>query len=110
MFMGNSVFGKMNVNELCLRDIEKMVKYCIGYFKVSKMWYLKSYEGAANDLKICLNPLITDKHLLDMVQVAKANGNEVKNMHNMWWMLMRLKLYHYQLKRGRSLREQEGGA
>jgi len=55
-----------------------MVKHCRGYFKVSKLWYLKLYEGIASDLNICLNPLSTNKHVLDMVQVARANGNEVK--------------------------------
>jgi hypothetical protein len=55
-----------------------MVKACRGYFKVSKLWYWKSYEGVENDLNICLNPLTTDKHVCDMVQVARANGNEVE--------------------------------
>jgi len=68
----------MGVDELCLWDIEKMVKKCRGYFKVSKMWYLKSYKGVENDLNICLNPLTTDKHFLDMVQFARANENEVE--------------------------------
>jgi len=68
----------MDADELCLRDIEKMVKHCRGYFKVSKRQYLKLYEGAANDLNIYLNPLTTDKHVLDMVQVAMANSNEVE--------------------------------
>ena len=31
----------MDVDELCLWDIEKMVNHCRGYFKVSKLWYLK---------------------------------------------------------------------
>ena len=47
------VWEKIGVDELCLWDIEKMVKHCRGYFKVSKMWYLKPYEGAKNDLNIC---------------------------------------------------------
>jgi hypothetical protein len=55
-----------------------MVKHCRGYFKVSKLWNLKPYEGAASDLNICLNPLSTDKHVLDMVQVARANVNVVE--------------------------------
>ena len=36
------------------------------------------YEGAASDRNICLNPLTTDKHVLDMVQVVRANRNEVE--------------------------------
>jgi len=31
------VWEKMDVGELCLWDIEKMVKHCRGYFKVSKL-------------------------------------------------------------------------
>jgi len=72
------VWEKMGVDELCLWDIKKMVKQCRGYFKVSKMWYLKPYEGAENDLNICLNSLTTDKHFLDMVQFARAKRNEVE--------------------------------
>ena len=72
------VWEKMGVDVLCLWDIEKMVKHCRGYFKVSKIWYLKPFKGAEDDLNICLNPLTTDKHFLDMVKVARANGNEVQ--------------------------------
>ncbi|AES63297.2 hypothetical protein MTR_2g007200 [Medicago truncatula] len=72
------VWEKMGVDEVCLWDIEKMVKKCSGYLKVSKMWYLKPFKGAEDDLNICLNPLKTDKHFLDMVKVAKANENEVE--------------------------------
>jgi len=43
MFVVNSVYGKkMDANELCLWDIEKMVKYCRGYFKVSKFAVLEA--------------------------------------------------------------------
>jgi len=69
---------KMDVDELCLWDIENMVKHCRSYFKISKLWYLKLYESAANDLNICLNLLTTDKHVLDMVQVARDNGHEME--------------------------------
>jgi len=31
------VWEKMDAGELCLWDIEKMVKHCRGYFKVSKL-------------------------------------------------------------------------
>jgi len=55
------VWEKMDVDELCLWDIEKMVKACRCYFKVSKLWYWKPYEGAENDLNICLNPLRTSR-------------------------------------------------
>jgi len=55
-----------------------------GYFKISKVWYLKPYEGAASDLNICLNPLTTDKHVMDMVQVARLMGMKWKYTHNMW--------------------------
>jgi hypothetical protein len=78
--------GKDGFDELCLWDIEKMVKHCSGYFKVSKLWYLKLYEGLASDLNICLNRLTTDNHVIDMVQVARANngaetaGNVVANV------------------------------
>jgi hypothetical protein len=72
------VWEKMYVDELCLWDIEKMVKRCRSYFKVSKLGYMKPYEGVANDLNICLTPLTTDQHLLDMVQAARSNGNEVE--------------------------------
>jgi len=32
------VWEKVDVDELCLRGIEKMVKHCRGCFKVSKLW------------------------------------------------------------------------
>lgn len=72
------VWEKIYVDELCLWDIEKMVKHCKSYFKVSKLGYMKPYEGVANDLNICLTPLTTDQHILDMVQAARSNGNEVE--------------------------------
>lgn len=71
------VWEKLAVDVLSLWDIEKMVKHCRGYFKVSKLWYFKPFKGAEEDLNICLNPLTTDKDFLDMVKVARANGNEV---------------------------------
>ena len=55
-----------------------MVKSCKSYFKVSKLGYMKPYEGVANDLNICLHPLTTDQHVLDMVQATRANENEVE--------------------------------
>ena len=55
------VWEKMDADELCFRDIEKMVKASKGYFKVSKLWYWKPYEGDENDLNICLNPLATSR-------------------------------------------------
>ena len=55
-----------------------MVKCCRTYFKVSKLGYMKPYEGVANDLNICLHPLTTDQHVLDMVQAARANENDVE--------------------------------
>jgi len=72
------VWEKMDVDQLCLWDIEKMAKRCRGYFKVFKLWYWKPYEGAEDDINICLTPLTTDKDFCDMVQVARANGNEVE--------------------------------
>jgi len=54
------------------------VKRCRSYFKVSKLGYMKPYEGVANDMNICLSPLTSDQHVLDMVQAARANGNEVE--------------------------------
>jgi len=39
---------------------------------------MKPYEGVANDMNICLSPLTSDQHVLDMVQAARANGNEVE--------------------------------
>ena len=68
----------MDVDQLCLWDIEKMAKSCRGYFKVSKLWYWKPYEGVEDDINICLTPLTADKDFCDMVQVARANGNEVE--------------------------------
>jgi hypothetical protein len=61
------VWEKMDVDDLCLWGIEKMVKHNRCYFKVSKLWYLKLYEGVANDRNICLNPLTTDKHVLEWI-------------------------------------------
>ena len=63
------VWEKMDVDQLCLWDIKKMAKRCRGYFKVSKLWYWKPYEGAEDDINICLTPLTTDKDFCDMVQV-----------------------------------------
>ena len=54
-----------------------MVKRCRCYFKVSKLGYMKSYEGVANDMNICLSPLTTDQHVLNMVQAARANGTHM---------------------------------
>ena len=39
---------------------------------------MKPYEGVANDMNICLHPLTTDQHVLDMVQAARANENDVE--------------------------------
>jgi len=72
------VWEKMDVDQLCLWDIEKMGKRCRGYFKVSKLWYWKPYDGAEDDINICLTPLTIDKDFCDMVQVARANGNEME--------------------------------
>jgi hypothetical protein len=72
------VWEKMDVDLFCLWDIEKMAKRCRGYFNVSKLWYWKPYKGAEDDINICLTPLTTDKDFCDMVQVARANGNEVE--------------------------------
>ncbi|KEH31222.1 hypothetical protein MTR_4g094228 [Medicago truncatula] len=71
------VWEKMVVDVLSLWDIEKTVKHCRGYFKVSKLWYFKPFKSDEEDLNICLNPLTTNKDFLDMVKVARANGNEV---------------------------------
>jgi hypothetical protein len=44
------VWEKMAVDVLSLWDIEKMVKHCRCYFKVSKLWYFKPFKGAEDDL------------------------------------------------------------
>ncbi|XP_024642453.1 uncharacterized protein [Medicago truncatula] len=78
------VWEKIYVDELCLWDIEKMVKHCKSYFKVSKLGYMKPYEGVANDLNICLTPLTTDQHILDILDGNEEPvcGSQMKKTYN----------------------------
>lgn len=72
------VWDKIESDDINMFEIESLVKHCKGYHIIAKLSYMKPYKGVTSDLNICLYPLTTDNHVMDMVKVARANGNEVE--------------------------------
>ncbi|KAK2453104.1 hypothetical protein QL285_000833 [Trifolium repens] len=68
------VWKNINPHLLNLVAIEDKVKRNRGYNNIVGLYYLKPYKGVELDMNICLCSLTTEKHCIDMLNVARMNG------------------------------------
>jgi hypothetical protein len=68
------VWKNINPHLLNLVAIEDKVKRNRGYNNIVGLYYLKPYKGVELDMNICLCSLTTEKQCIDMLNVARMNG------------------------------------